>query len=170
MEARYAVIDIETTGFSPALDRVVEMACVLVQAGKIVGTWSSLVNPERTIPARATEVHGIRDADVRRAPTFDLAEKRLYSLCVGATVVAHNARFDLGFLPRVAQLPSLCTLALARRAFPDAPDHKNQTLRKYLGLDRDSTIAGALAHRGLGDALVTAAILVRCLRVLKHAA
>ncbi|MEO9264722.1 MAG: 3'-5' exonuclease [Candidatus Baltobacteraceae bacterium] len=163
MDGRYAVIDVETTGFSAAADRVVEMACVVVRAGQVVETWSSLVNPGRAIPARATAVHGITDGDVWWAPMFDVAQARLYSLCSGATVVAHNARFDLGFLPRIAPLPSLCTVELARRAFPNAPNHKNQTLRAYLGIDRDPAVAGVAAHRALGDALITAAILVRCM-------
>ncbi len=168
MDRRYAVIDVETTGFSPAADRVVEMACVVVRAGQIVEAWSSLVNPGCAIPRRATAVHGITDADVWWAPTFELSQARLYSLCAGATVVAHNARFDLSFLPRLSQLPSLCTVELARRAFPNAPNHKNQTLRAYLGIDADPIVPNVAAHRALGDALVTAAILVRCLRVLRR--
>ncbi len=146
------------------------MACVILQSAQVVETWSSLVNPQRAIPRHATAVHGITDVDVRSAPSFGLAQARLHSFCADATVVAHNARFDLSFLPRIALLPSLCTVELARRAFPNAPNHKNQTLRTYLGIDGDPLVAGAAAHRALGDALVTAAILMRCLRVLKRAA
>lgn len=168
---RYAIIDVETTGFSPISDRVVEAACVLVQDGAIVSTWSSLVNPERPIPEYASRVHGITDADVAGAPRFERVQRELYALCEGATVVAHNAPFDLGFLPLLAPLPSLCTLQLARRRFPNAPNHKNQTLRAYLRIDdllrachAELVEACALQpHRALGDALVTAGILLRCL-------
>jgi DNA polymerase III subunit epsilon len=194
---RYAIIDLETTGFSPISDRVVEAACVLVQDGAIVRTWSSLVNPERPIPDYASRVHGITDADVAGAPPFERVQRVLYSLCEGATVVAHNASFDLGFLPLLAPLPSLCTLQLARRRFPNAPNHKNQTLRAYLHVDdllrsllchadhrchaelveaqpveahpveaRSIEPRALQPHRALGDALVTAGILLRCLQQL----
>lgn len=160
---RYAVIDVETTGFSPADDRVVEAACVIVQDGSIVRTWSSLVNPGRPIPPHATRVHGIGDADVAGAPPFETVERQLWGMCAGATIAAHNAAFDLSFLPALAPLPSVCTLQLARRWFPNAPNHKNQTLREYLRIDQDPRFAELPAHRALADALVTAAILIRCL-------
>ena len=155
---RYAVIDLETTGLSPRRDRVVEMACVLVENGAIGPAWSTLVDPQLPIPAHATRVHGLTDAHVAGAPAFPIAQRQLRRLCIGATVVAHNARFDLSFLPELAHLPALCTVQLARRCFPEAPNFKNQTLREYLQIDVDAT-----AHRALGDALVTARILLRCL-------
>ncbi len=163
---RYAVIDLETTGFSPVHDRVVEMACVLVQDRVIVDHWSTFVNPGCPIPVYATRVHGITDEDVASAPSFELAQRHLHRLCRGTTVVAHNAAFDLAFLPALHRLPSLCTVRLARRAFPDAPNFKNQTLRAYLELDRDPTLAAFPAHRALGDAMVTANILLRCLNAI----
>jgi DNA polymerase III epsilon subunit-like protein len=164
---RYAVIDIETTGFSSISDRVVEAACVIVQDRAIVRTWSSLVNPGRAIPDYATRVHGITDADVRNAPPFERVQRELLELCLGGTVVAHNASFDLSFLPLLAPLPSLCTLRLARRRFPDAPNHRNQTLREFLHVDELLREYGPLpAHRALADALVTAGILLRCLPAL----
>lgn len=157
---RYAVIDLETTGFSHREDRVVEMACVIVRDRKIEQQWSTLVNPGRSIPWRVSQIHGITDEVIARAdaPSFEFAQRSLWRLCAGATVVAHNARFDLGFLPALAHLPSLCTVALARRCFPNAPNFKNQTLREYLGIELQGD-----AHRALADALVTANILVRCL-------
>lgn len=160
---RYAVIDVETTGFSPTSDRVVEAACVIVQGAEVVWTWSTLVNPERPIPPHATHVHGIADRDVVGAPAFHHVQRELLTRCAGATIAAHNAAFDLSFLPALAHLPSVCTLQLARRWFPNAPNHKNQTLRRYLHIDEDPRFAGLPAHRALGDALVTAAILLRCL-------
>lgn len=165
-DMRYAVIDLETTGFSAVNDRVVEMACVLVHNREIVEHWSTLVNPGLPIPSYATRVHGITDEDVVAAPSFELAQRQLYRRCRGATVVAHNAVFDLAFLPALNRLPSLCTVRLARRAFPNAPNYKNQTLRAYLQLDRDPTLAAFPAHRALGDAMVTANVLIRCLNAI----
>jgi len=167
---RYAVVDVETTGFSPASDRVVEVACVIVQDGHVEHRWSSLVDPGRPIPWRASEVHGITDEDVAQAPSFAEVERELVALCADATVVAHNASFDLGFLTALQPRPHLCTLALARRAFPHAPNYKNQTLRRYLEVDRDPMLRGLEAHRALADALVTAAILLRCLARLAQIA
>ncbi|MHB8230592.1 MAG: 3'-5' exonuclease [Vulcanimicrobiaceae bacterium] len=165
----YAVIDVETTGFNPAVDRVVEAACVQIRDGDIVGTWSSLVNPQRPIPPQASAVHGIYDEDVVNAPAFEHVEAHLLGLCSESVVVAHNASFDLGFLPALAAArPALCSLQLARRAFPLAPNHKNQTLRYYLRLDDDPLIASLGAHRALADALVTTAIFLRCVRTLRR--
>jgi len=163
---RYAVIDVETTGFSPISDRVVEAACVIVHDRAIVQTWSSLCNPGRPIPDYASRVHGITDADVAAAPPLERVQRELLALCQGATVVAHNASFDLSFLPLLAPLPSLCTLQLARKRFPNAPNHKNQTLRAYLRIDEYLHMPHPQVltpHRALGDALVTAGILLRCL-------
>jgi len=164
---RYAVVDVETTGFSPAADCVVEAACVLVENGAIIATWSSLVNPGRPIPPQATAVHGICDGDVAGAPPFTTVAETLSFLCAGATIVAHNASFDLAFLPMLAQRPYVCTVRLARRFFPAAPNYKNQTLRAYLGVDADLGFRRLEAHRALGDALVTAAIFLRCMEKLE---
>lgn len=163
---RFAVVDVETTGFDPRSDRVVEMACVTVEDGLVVETWSTLVDPEMSIPERATHVHGIRDRDVVGAPNFAFAQWRLAERCWGTTVAAHNAAFDLGFLPRLRVHPVVCTLALARFAFPDAPNFKNQTLRTYLGIEV-AREGGLVAHRALDDALVTAHVLVRCFERLR---
>jgi DNA polymerase-3 subunit epsilon len=94
----YVVVDLETTGFSPAMqDRVVEIGCVLVdEDGAIQEHWSTLINPERDM--RATLVHGITAADVEVAPTFRQIAPRLLHDSAGRTLVAHNARFDLSFL------------------------------------------------------------------------
>jgi DNA polymerase III epsilon subunit family exonuclease len=161
--SRYAVIDVETTGFSPNNDAVVEVACVLVERGRILDTFSSLVNPGRSIPAYATAVHGISDDDVRDAPRLRDLQNNLLQMTAGTTVAAHNASFDLSFLPFLTHRPSLCTLQLARRTFPNAPNFKNQTLRKYLQLDDEPAIKALGAHRALADAMVTAYLLLRCL-------
>jgi len=120
----------------------------------------------RPIPFYATRVHGIVDRDVAGAPSFAFAQWYLAERCWGATVVAHNASFDLGFLPRLRVHASLCTLALARRAFPGAPNFKNQTLRTFLDIRVDRA-GGLVAHRALDDALVTAHVLVRCFERLR---
>jgi len=159
---RYAVIDIETTGFNPRTDEVVEVAVVQVDADTVVGHWSSLVKPSISIPYRATEVHGICDRDVAFAPRLVHVVPKIQQLCEARIVTAQYKQFDLGFLPFLRTHAQLCTLQLARQAFPNAPSHRNQALREYLRLDEDPLIAELGAHRALADALVSAQILIRC--------
>ncbi len=157
----FAVVDTETTGLDPRYDRVVEIACLRMRGGEIVDRLSSLVDPQRAIPARATAVHGIVDRDVANAPTLAALEARIRELARDAVVVAHNARFDLGFLPFIADRPSICTMQFARRVV-DAPNYRNETLRAFLRLERGAPPKPA--HRAEGDAETTAALLVELLR------
>jgi DNA polymerase-3 subunit epsilon len=91
---RLVAIDTETTGRDPALDRVVEIACVTWEAGQVVRRRTWLVNPERPIPKEAFEVHGISDDDVKDKPTFrEIADELLKEL-EGAVPVAYNAEYD----------------------------------------------------------------------------
>jgi DNA polymerase III epsilon subunit family exonuclease len=160
---RYAVVDVETTGFSPVNDRIVEVACVLVDGDLVVDRWSTLVKPGIDIPARATEIHGITNEMVADAPGLARALDRLRQLCGARIIVAHSARFDLSFLRDLPATQAICTLKLARALVPEAPNHRNQTLRSVLRIDE--AIGEELgAHRALDDALVTAHILVACHR------
>lgn len=114
----FAVIDVETTGLSPRHDRVVSIAVVLTNPwGEVEHEWSTLVNPLG--PVGATHIHGITDADVASAPTFDRLAQDVLALVRDRAVVAHNARFDLAFLTNElartgwhwpSGAPSLCTL------------------------------------------------------------
>ena len=160
---RYCLVDVETTGFSPKTDRIVEIACATIDGDRITGRWSTLVRPGIPIPPRATEVHGITDDMVARAPRLGWALRQVRRLCRGRIVATHNARFDLSFLGRRVCAEALCTLRLSRKLFPDAPNHKNQTLRLYLRIDE---LAGEplTAHRALADAVVSAHILIACRR------
>ena len=160
---RYCVIDVETTGFSPSADRIVEVACALVDGDEVVGSWATLVDPGIPIPAYATAVHGITDPMVGGAPDAATALRRARQYCAGRTVVAHCAGFDLSFVGPAVASEALCTMRLARALFPEAPNHKNQTLRRFLAID---SVAGEhlRAHRALDDALVSAHVLVACRR------
>lgn len=161
----FAVLDVETTGFSPRLhDRVVEIAIVRTAPdGTIEESWSTLLNPQRDLGA--THVHGIRGADVLDAPRFLDVAGDVADRLEGAILVAHNARFDLGFVSsEFTRLgaspptwPALCTLALSYRF-------------GALGGGRlaDCLAAESLTHSGehtaLGDATATAALLASYLR------
>lgn len=160
---RYCLIDVETTGFSPAHDRIVEIACAAIDGDRVTHCWSTLVRPGIRIPRCATAVHGITNRMVRRAPRLPWALAQARRFCDGRIVATHNARFDLSFVGMGLCAEALCTLRLSRVLFPDAPNHKNQTLRYYLGID-DAIEEPLTAHRALGDALVSAHVLIACRR------
>lgn len=159
----FAVIDVETTGLSPSADVIVEVACLTMRGYEERDSFSTLVNPGRSIPREVAAIHGITDADVAGAPTFTQVAPKLRAHCENAVVVAHNASFDLGFLPQLADLPVICTMRLAQLVLPAAPNYKNQGLREYLGVC-DPRLENTSAHRALADVIVTSLILKECLR------
>lgn len=160
---RYCLIDLETTGFSPVRDRIVEIACAVIEGDRVTQQWSTLVRPGIPIPRYATAVHGITDRMVAGAPRLRWALRRARRFCQGRLVATHNARFDLSFIKQELCTEALCTLRLSRALFPEAPNHKNQTLRYYLGIDALAE-EPLTAHRALGDALVSAHVLLACRR------
>ena len=129
--SRYAVIDLETTGLSPAYQhRILEIAVVLVDdAGNRVFEWETLLNPQRDVGA--TEIHGLSAADVYSAPTFDQIAAELESLLRGRVPVAHNLSFDapfiaaeyqrLGYSVPLSPTSGLCTMRLASRYLHSGP-------------------------------------------------
>ncbi|TGJ96139.1 hypothetical protein DLJ96_10255, partial [Actinotalea fermentans ATCC 43279 = JCM 9966 = DSM 3133] len=158
----FAVIDLETTGFSPRQhDRIAEVAVVLTDTtGRVQDEWCTLVNPERDLGPQ--HVHGISAADVGLAPTFALVAPHLARLLEGRVIVAHNASFDTRFLRAefsrvglpvgIDPLACLCTMRLAGTFLPSAPR----------GLAICCELAGVVhdgAHSALGDARATAGLL-----------
>jgi len=157
------VCDTETTGFDPETCSLLEVAA----CGEDFGWWQ-YVEYEGEIPPDARATHHISPDDVRPgAPNSDIRESvvsRLGDVCEGRVIVFHNAEFDLQFLPEVRDLDVICTLQCSRHLFPDAPNHKNQTLRYYLDVTpRPELVEGLAPHRGLYDSAVTMAILERML-------
>lgn len=148
-------LDLETTGASPSFDRITEIGLVEVDRGEYVGEWSTLVNPGRGIPTNIQQLTGITDAMVENAPPFsDLAEA-LHRRLEGKVLVAHNARFDHGFLSSEFrrtgmryQPEILCTVKLSRKLFPQHPRHNLDSVIERHGLVCDHR------HRALGDAQV----------------
>ncbi|MEK9801826.1 MAG: 3'-5' exonuclease [Curvibacter sp.] len=159
-----AVIDFETTGISPAQGaRATEVAIVLLEDGRIVDRYQSLMNAGVSIPPFITQLTGISNAMVARAPSAEQVMREASRFVGDAPMVAHNAAFDRRFwvaeLDRAglpAPQPYACTLLLARRLYPQAPDHKLGTLVDFHGLPR----TGA-AHRALADAEMAAGLLLR---------
>ncbi len=161
---RLAVIDFETTGISPEQGaRATEVAIVLLENGRIVDRFQSLMNAGVRIPAFITELTGISNAMVAAAPAAAEVMRQASRFVGDAPMVAHNASFDRKFwageLARLglpAGQPFACTMLLSRRLYPQAPNHKLGTLVDYHGLPR----TGA-AHRALADAEMAAELLVR---------
>jgi len=152
---QFCIVDTETTG-TGAGDTVVEVALVRLCDGE---KFSSLVNPGRPIPPESSAVHGLTDEDIEAAaaPYLGELEGELRAFVGDAILVAHNAEFDRGMLPMFERYRWLCTMRLAKHAFPQAPNFKNATLRYWRKL-RIEPPAGLQMHRALYDALVTAAL------------
>ena len=154
----FAFVDLETTGTRAAADRITEIGIVRVDgepgdAAARVTEWSTLVDPEVPIPPAIQALTGITDAMVASAPSFPRIAQDALSMLAGCVFVAHNARFDYGFLKHAfARLGHafsarvLCTVRLSRRLFPDAQGHGLDALIARHALD------GADRHRALGDA------------------
>ncbi len=153
----FALIDFETTGLSPTMgDRPTELAVLLVRQGKVADRFVSLINPGRSIPYYVQQLTGITDAMVAKAPPVATVLKQALKLIGDHPLVAHNAAFDSRFWDaEVARLPKApasrfaCTMLLARRLYPNAPNHKLGTLVAMLRLP------AARAHRALADAEMT---------------
>ena len=155
-----AFVDLETTGTRAARDRITEIGIVRVDAAPGEGVprvteWSSLVNPGTGIPAAIIALTGITDAMIADAPTFASLAREVRALLDGCLFVAHNARFDYGFLKhefarleRTFTARVLCTVKLSRRLFPDAQAHHLDALieRHHLAIsDRHRALADARA-------------------------
>lgn len=152
-QTRFVVLDTETTGLNPDVDRVVDVALVELLDGRIDTIYESLVHPERVIPPDASAVHHITYKHVKDAPPWTKVQGHVEWGTEGAIVAAHNAKFDSGFvrLPN----PWLCTYRLAKHLWPELAHHSNQYLRYYFGLD----VEDVSVHRAQGDAFVTAHVL-----------
>jgi len=148
-----AFIDLETTGANPLHDRITEIGVVEVD-GDRVNTWSTLVNPERPIPRFVQQLTGIDDAMVAGAPRFAEVADELAERLRGRLFIAHNARFDYGFvrnefrrIGRAFRAEVLCTVRLSRRLHPEHHKHNLDSL-----VARHALNAGQDRHRALTDA------------------
>ena len=159
-EAEFVVFDLETTGLSPARDRICEVGAVRVRALELVDSFQSLVNPGVALPAPIARLTGLREAELGRAPGARRVVGQFRTFAGDALLVAHNAGFDQRFLE--AQLerrlsePPLCTAALARRLL------EGRARRVSLGsLAHFFGVSTQPCHRALPDAEATAEVLVR---------
>ena len=153
MNGPLAIVDVETTGSDPASDRITEIAVLEVSGFALTGQWSTLVNPGSFIPGPIQSLTGITQEMVERAPRFADIAAELYERLAGRVFVAHNARFDYGFLRREFDRAglkylarTLCTVRLSRRLYPGTAGHSLDSLIERHGLECRAR------HRAMGDA------------------
>lgn len=150
--SRLAFVDLETTGTNATVDRVTEIGVVLLDENG-VREWSRLIHPQTRIPPFIEQLTGISNAMVSDAPRFEAVAKELAGLLQGYLFIAHNARFDYGFLKNefkrsglTFQPSVLCTVKLSRALFPEHKRHNLDSL-----IERHDLLASG-RHRALADA------------------
>ena len=164
----FVVFDIETTGFSPSKNRIIEIGAVKVTDGRITERFSSFVNPDVPIPFEIEQLTGINDSMVIGSPKIDTVLPEFLEFCRGSSLVAHNAGFDVGFITHYAEKLKLefsptvlDTVALARLLLPNLNRFKLDTVAKALG------ISLANHHRAVDDAGATAEIFAAFVKMLR---
>ena len=164
MTKSLAFIDFETTGLSPeGGDRVIEVGIAVLKQGRIVKRYQSFINPQKRIPYEVVSLTGISDAMVRTAPNASQVMSEVLEFIGEAPLVAHNASFDKRFMDselrrmnRQCANDFICSLRVARRVYPAAPNHKLATLVRLTGVQPAEQY-----HRALGDAEMTAGLWTR---------
>ncbi len=148
----YVLLDLETTGSNPVHDRITEVAAMRIEQGHVVAKWSSLIHSEQRIPPFIQRLTGIDDSMLADAPTFGAVLPELLALLDGAVLVAHNVRFDHGFLKQAAaregvdlRVKMLCTVRLSRKLYPQARGHGLDAIMRRHGLHTTAR------HRAMGD-------------------
>lgn len=165
----YAVVDLETTGHSPAKgDRIIQIAIVFIRDGEIAEKYVRFVNPGQVIPAFIRQLTAISDEDVADAPPFEEIAAEVAGLLEGTVFIAHNTDFDLSFLQsefarcRVGKWSGkkIDTVELSKIVFPSAPSYRLQDIAEELGIPLAS------AHRADDDAKATAELFIACMKKL----
>lgn len=169
LDADYVVFDLETTGFSPETNRIIEIGAVKVLNGKIVDKFSTFVNPQVPIPFRIEQLTSINDSMVIDAPVIADILPEFMKFCEGCVMVAHNADFDMSFIKKNCQRldipckPTIVdTVALARVLLPNLNRFKLDTVAKALGVSLENH------HRAVDDAGCTAEIFVKFIEMLRE--
>lgn len=162
LQDTFVVFDLETTGFSPFKNKIIEIGAVKVQDGKVLDRFSYFVNPEVPIPFRIENLTGINDAMVRDADTIETVLPEFLEFIGDAVLVAHNASFDMSFLTHNAflvglerEFTSVDTVGLARVLLPNISRYKLDNVAKELKISLENH------HRAVDDAGATAEIFLR---------
>jgi DNA polymerase-3 subunit epsilon len=150
-----AFVDIETTGCTPGQHRIIDVAVIGAQGSSVDFEWQSLVNPGVRVPAGITELTGIDNEMLAGAPPFERVAKDLRERLEGRVFIAHNVRFDYGFIRREFaymgtqwRSPHLCTVRLSRALYPEMPRHNLDAVMERHGIHIENR------HRAMPDAQV----------------
>ncbi len=153
---KFAIIDIETTGGTAARERITEIAIITHDGKQVLDTYTSLVNPERSIPFNITQITGITDSMVKDAPKFYEIAKKVVEMTEDCVFVAHNVRFDYSFIQEEFRRlgfnytrKQLCTVKMARQAIPGLRSYSLGNLIEHLKIKVENR------HRALDDTLAT---------------
>ena len=168
LDGTFVVFDIETTGFSPTKNKIIEIGAVKVTDGRIVDRMDEFVNPEVPIPFEIERLTGINDAMVMDAPGIEVILPKFLEFSGDAVLVAHNASFDVSFISHNASVlgyafhPTVMdTVTLARVLLPNLNRYKLDTVAKALGVSLENH------HRAVDDAEATAGIFLKFVEMLK---
>ena len=169
LDETFVVFDLETTGFSPDKNKIIEIGAVKVVGGVITDRFSTFVNPEVPIPFRIEELTSIKDDMVIDAPKIEEILPEFMKFCEGAIMVAHNAEFDMSFIKKNCndqgierEFTIIDTVALARILLPNLNRFKLDTVAKALNVSLENH------HRAVDDAACTAEIFVKFIEMLKE--
>lgn len=167
-DSTFVVFDIETTGLSAKNSEIIEIGAAKVMNGKIVETYQSFARPNGKVPVRITEITGISDDMVRGSRPIEVVLNEFLSFADGATLVAHNARFDMSFIDAACRKLGLekdfsviDTLALARNLLTDLSRFNLKALSRYFKVDLTNH------HRANDDAIATAKVFLHLIRKSK---
>ena len=163
------VFDIETTGFGPVNDQIIEIGAVKVVNGQIVDKYSTFINPDIPIPYHITQLTSITDDMVMDSPKIDVILPEFLEFCGDAVLVAHNASFDVGFINKKAEFLGIetdftvvDTVGIARLLLPHLSRFKLNVVAKELGISLENH------HRAVDDAGATAEIFVKFIEMLEE--
>ncbi|MDE6517715.1 MAG: PHP domain-containing protein, partial [Acetatifactor sp.] len=169
LDADFVVFDIETTGFSPVNNRIIEIGAVKVEHGEITERFSSFVNPDVPIPFEIEKLTGINDSMVMEAPMIHEVLPKFLDFCEGCVLVAHNASFDMSFIMENCRrlgfsdrFTYVDTVGIARILLPNQAKHTLDAVAKTLGVSLENH------HRAVDDAEATAHIFVKFIPRLRE--
>ena len=169
LKGTYVVFDLETTGFSSAKDKIIEIGAVKVENGEITDKYSTFVNPKIPIPFRITQLTSITDEMVMESPEIETILPQFLKFVGDAVLVAHNASFDVSFIEENCRqqgiepdFTSVDTVGLARVLLPTLSKFKLNVVAKALNISQEHH------HRAVDDARVTAEIYVKFIQMLEE--
>lgn len=162
MKKQYAVVDLETTGPNPQLDKIIQIGIVLIDEGQIVDSFSQDINPERKLPLHIVDLTQITDEQLKSAPLFEEVAQLLFSLIQGRTFIAHNVNFDYQFLKYhfwengiEFQEKGIDTVELTQILYPSLESYRLEDITKVFNLTHQVT------HQADSDAIATAELYLK---------